>query len=83
MRASLRHDAENGLSRRQPDILLVIADQLTPMALPFHGPWPTRAPEMADLAAQGVVFDAACCNVPLCAPSRVVMMTGRLPSRVG
>lgn len=71
------------MSRQQPDILLVVADQLTPMALPFYGPWPTHAPEMADLAADGVVFDAAYCNVPLCAPSRVVMMTGRLPSRVG
>ncbi len=71
------------MSRQQPDILLVVADQLTPMALPFYGRWPTRAPEMAALAAEGVVFDAAHCNVPLCAPSRVVLMTGRLPSQVG
>ena len=67
----------------RPNVLVVMADQLTPLALPFHADVPTRAPHMAALAAEGVVFDAAYCNSPLCAPSRAVLMTGRLPSAVG
>jgi choline-sulfatase len=38
---------------------------------------------MAEIASQGVVFDAAYCNSPLCSPSRVAFMTGRLPSKTG
>lgn len=68
----------------RPNILVVMADQLTPAALPFHAPdVPTRAPHMAALAAEGVVFDAACCAFPLCAPARAGLMTGRLASKVG
>lgn len=68
---------------KAPNILVVMADQMTPLALPFHGAAPTRAPQMAALAAEGVVFDAAYCNFPLCAPSRSVFMSGRLASRIG
>jgi choline-sulfatase len=68
---------------RQPDILIIVADQLTPGALPFHGDPVTQAPAMAELAEHGVVFDAAYCPSPLCAPSRAALMTGLLPSRTG
>lgn len=38
---------------------------------------------MARLAAEGVIFDAAYCNSPLCSPSRATFMSGCLPSRTG
>jgi choline-sulfatase len=60
-----------------------MADQMSPLALPFYGHRVTRAPHMAALAEEGVVFDAAYCNSPLCAPSRSAFLTGRLPSRIG
>ncbi|MGH6943212.1 MAG: choline-sulfatase, partial [Geminicoccaceae bacterium] len=41
------------------------------------------APHVARLADEGVVFENAYCNSPLCAPSRCSMMAGRLPSRIG
>lgn len=65
------------------NIVLIMADQLTPMALPFHGHPLVKAPNLAELAAAGVVFDAAYCNSPLCSPSRAAFMSGRLPSRTG
>ena len=64
----------------RPDILIVIADQLTTAAMPFHGNEVTRAPAMAELAEQGVVFDNAYTASPLCTPARASMMTGLLPS---
>jgi choline-sulfatase len=67
--------------RRQPDILIVMADQMTPNALPFHGNPITRTPAMSFLADTGVVFDAAYTASPLCAPARASLMTGLLPSR--
>jgi choline-sulfatase len=68
---------------RQPNILLVMADQLTAFALPCYGHPVVKAPHIARLAAEGVLFENAYCNSPLCAPSRCSMLSGRLPSRIG
>ena len=54
----------------RPDILIVMADQLTTSAMPFHGNEVTRAPAMAQLAEDGVVFDNAYTASPLCTPAR-------------
>ena len=51
-------------------------DQLTPAALGCYGNRVTRAPHIDRLAADGVVFDAAYSNSPLCTPARYCMMTG-------
>jgi len=67
----------------RPDILIVVADQLTTAAMPFHGNEVTRAPAMAGLAENGVVFENAYTASPLCTPARGAMMTGLLPSRTG
>lgn len=67
----------------KPNILLVMADQLTAMALSAYGNTVCRTPEIDRLAAQGTVFESAYCTYPLCAPSRFSLMSGRLPSRIG
>ncbi len=68
-------------SARKPDILILMADQMVPSALPFHGHPITRTPAMSQLAADGVVFDNAYTGSPLCSPGRASFMTGLLPSR--
>jgi choline-sulfatase len=62
---------------------MIMADQLVPSALPFHGNPVTRAPAMSRLASSGVVFDAAYTASPLCSPARASLLTGLLPSRTG
>jgi choline-sulfatase len=66
-----------------PNILFIMADQLTAPALPFYGHPLVKTPHLTALANDGVVFENAYCNSPLCAPSRFSMMTGQLPSRIG
>jgi choline-sulfatase len=68
---------------KTPNILVVMADQLSPTFLPIHGRKIVKAPTIEALAASGVVFDSAYCNSPLCSPSRAVFMSGRLPSNTG
>ena len=68
---------------RRPDILMVMADQMTPSALPCYGNQVTQAPTFSWLADSGVVFDAAYTASPLCSPARASVMTGLLPSRTG
>jgi choline-sulfatase len=67
----------------KPNILIVMVDQLAPAFLPIHGHRLVKAPNLEALAREGIVFDSAYCNSPLCSPSRAVFMTGRLPSNSG
>ncbi|MBT3769503.1 MAG: sulfatase-like hydrolase/transferase, partial [Acidiferrobacteraceae bacterium] len=65
-----------------PNILLIQADQLKPQVLSSYGGFAVT-PYLDQLADQGVVFENAYCNFPLCAPSRFAMLSGMLPSRIG
>ena len=68
----------------KPNVLYIMADQLAAPALPMHNPKSQiRTPNIDKLAAKSVVFDSAYCNSPLCAPSRMAMITGQLPSKIG
>jgi choline-sulfatase len=66
----------------RPNILLVMADQLAAPFLPAYG-GPAITPAIDRLAAEGVVFESAYSNSPLCAPARFAMMAGRLNSKIG
>lgn len=67
----------------RPNILLVMADQLAPQTMPAYGHPVVQTPHLDRLASEGVVFENAYCNFPLCSPSRASMLAGRLPSRIG
>jgi choline-sulfatase len=68
----------------KPNILYIMADQLAAPLLSMHNPnSQIRTPNLDKLAARSVVFDSAYCNSPLCAPSRMAMITGQLPSKIG
>ena len=68
---------------KRPNILFIMADQLAPQVLSAWGGPRVRTPHLDRLAEQGVVFENAYCNFPLCAPARFSMLSGRLPSRIG
>ncbi|PKY06691.1 choline-sulfatase [Aspergillus campestris IBT 28561] len=72
------------MSDEKPNILYIMADQMAAPLLQFHDKSsPIKTPNLNRLAEEGVVFDSAYCNAPLCAPSRFVMVTGQLPSKIG
>ena len=55
--------------KRRPNILYVMFDQLAPQFLPSYGHKVVKAPNLSRLAAEGVQFDSAYTNSPLCAPT--------------
>ncbi len=65
----------------QPNILIIMADQLSPAFLRAYGHKLVRTPHIDALAAGGVVFENAYCASPLCSPSRASFMAGLAPSR--
>ncbi|MGF7162251.1 choline-sulfatase [Rhodoligotrophos appendicifer] len=68
---------------KQPNIVLIMLDQLAPQSLPMYGHGLVKTPHLSALAATGVVFDNFYCNSALCGPSRFSMMTGQRNSRIG
>ena len=69
---------------KRPNILFIMADQMAAPILPLHdAASPIQMPNLMQLAADAVVFDAAYCNSPLCAPSRFTLVSGQLPSKIG
>mgnify|MGYP002628228616 FL=1 len=78
----LAASSERSSGARQPNILLIMADQLSAPFLSIYG-GPAITPNIDRLAAQGTTFTSAYSNSPLCAPTRFAMMSGQLNSRIG
>jgi choline-sulfatase len=67
----------------KPNVLIIMADEHAPQFSGLYGHSMVRTPNLDRLGSEGVVFDGAYCNSPLCVPSRMSLMTGRLASADG
>lgn len=65
----------------KPNILVIMTDQHSKNFLGCYGNRIVRTPNLDRLASEGMRFDSAYCPAPLCVPSRMSFMTGRIPSR--
>ncbi len=69
---------------KQPNIVIVIADQFRWDALGAYGLNPTGlTPNLDAMGRRGVLFQSAITNQPLCAPSRACLLTGQYPMKNG
>src|SRR5438477_507855 len=69
---------------KRPNILYIMADQLAaPLLRMYNAESQILTPNLDALAAKSVQFDSAYCPSPLCAPSRMSMITGLLPMKIG
>lgn len=78
--------AAPGLSSgaKQPNILYIMADQMSAPHLKMYNPESQiKTPHLDKLAEKSVLFDSAYCPSPLCAPSRMSMISGQLPMSIG
>lgn len=65
------------------NILIIICDQLSALALRTYGNTYDRTENINRLAQEGAVFENAYCNSPLCQPSRASFWTSRWPHETG
>ncbi|RKU48449.1 hypothetical protein DL546_001590 [Coniochaeta pulveracea] len=79
-----RAGAHTGFPKsQQPNILYIMADQLAaPLLKMYNDKSQIKTPNLDKLAAKSVQFDSAYCPSPLCAPSRMSMITGQLPMKI-
>lgn len=66
-----------------PNIVFILADDLGFADLGFTGSDSHQTPNIDRLATEGTYFDYACSSQPTCQPSRISIMTGKYPARVG
>jgi len=66
----------------KPNILLIMADQLTPLMTSPYGFTIARTPNMERLARSGVLFENAYTTCPICAPARMSLLTGKHVSTI-
>lgn len=69
-------------SNRPPNLVVILADDLGAKELACYGNTTHRTPNLDQLAAEGVRFRTAWAT-PLCAPTRVQLITGQYPHRTG
>ena len=66
---------------KKPNILFLLSDEhsfrFVPIRSVDRGGEPCYTPSLDDLIAQGVHYDNAYYQMPLCTPSRIAMFTGR------
>ena len=65
------------------NVVVVCADDHAPYVCGAYGNTQVRTPNLDRLARQGLRFDRAFCNAPVCTASRQSFLTGRYPRTIG
>ena len=67
---------------KKPNVLFIAIDDLKPLLGCYGTSW-IKSPAIDRLAQQGTLFTSSYCRVPLCAPTRVSLLTGLSPDSTG
>ncbi len=67
----------------RPNILFIMTDQQFSGAMSCAGNTDLQTPAIDSLAKSGVQFDQAYCAYPVCIPSRLSLLAGRMPFDLG
>lgn len=69
--------------KNKPNLLFVFADQWRRQSVGFMGEEQVYTPQMDSFASEGLIFDNAISNCPLCSPFRASLFSGKHPLSTG
>ena len=73
--------AQKSKKAERPNVLLLMTDEHSPQVLGSYGD-EIITPNLDALAGDGIKFTSAYCQNPVCVPSRVSLLTGRMASHL-
>ncbi len=79
----LRSIEQSSASAEQPNVLLIVADDLGKHDISLYGHSPLTTPNIDHLGQHGLTFADAYATAAICAPSRAGLLTGRYQNRFG
>ncbi|MCK4856207.1 MAG: sulfatase-like hydrolase/transferase, partial [Bacteroidales bacterium] len=71
------------LKGARPNIVFILADDMGWADLPVYGNKFNEAPNLTEMAKNGMRFTNAYAACPVCSPTRASIMSGQYPARVG
>ena len=71
------------LAGSRPNVVFILADDLGWSDLPVYGNRFNEAPNLTQMAREGIRFTDAYAACPVCSPTRASIMSGQYPARVG
>lgn len=80
--AALAHAQQSETTKTKPNVLVFFVDDLR-AELGCYGSKTALTPNIDNLAKNGVLFNKAYCQQAICAPSRMSVLTGLRPERLG
>jgi arylsulfatase A-like enzyme len=81
--ASIPFAPSEAADKTRPNVLWICADDLAAYTLGAYGDRLAHTPHIDRLATEGIRFNRAYCNSPVCTASRQSFLTGRYPRSVG
>ncbi len=69
-------DANEGLSKKQPNVIVIMADDMGYGDLSCYGATSFQTPNIDQLASEGRRFTSGYCSASTCTPTRYSMLTG-------
>ena len=83
MLSSCTGKPEDNLKGSRPNIVFILADDMGWADLPVYGNSFNEAPNLTEMAKNGMRFTNAYAACPVCSPTRASIMSGQYPARVG
>ncbi|MGE0637063.1 MAG: sulfatase-like hydrolase/transferase [Bacteroidia bacterium] len=79
----LAQNIKTGNSAQQPNIIIIMADDLGQTDISLYGSKRISTPNIDAIGLNGVTFQEAYITSPVCSPSRAGLLTGRYQQRFG